>query len=148
MNADWSSPLLIQRLQDADILPTLQRLAVGAVILQKPTHLTAEQVLSIAHQHLPGLSRATVYSTLQLFVRRGLLRELVIDGESTVYDSNTAPHHHLYHLDTGLVEDLPLAAVRMTSLPDVGSDYELANIDVILRVRRRKPGPESHTAQP
>lgn len=139
MNAEWSSPVLIQRLQVAGVLPTLQRLAVGAVILRQPTHMTADQVLGVARAHLPGLSRATVYSTLQLFVRRGLLRELVIDGEATVYDSNTEPHHHLYYLETGLVEDLPPGAVRMASLPDIGGDFEVADVDVILRVRRRAP---------
>ena len=34
---------------------------------------------------------------------QGLLRELPIDGEATVYDSNLTPHHHLYHEDTGEV---------------------------------------------
>ena len=120
------------------MLPTLQRLAVGAVMLQRPVHMTAEQVLVAARDCVPGISRATVYSTLQMFVRHGLLRELLMDGEATIYDSNTLPHHHLYHVDTGLVEDLPCGQLRVSGLPELGEDMEMADIDVIIRVRSRK----------
>jgi Fe2+ or Zn2+ uptake regulation protein len=85
-------------------------MAVASVLLPQPVHMTADQVLAAARARLPSLSRATVYAVLQLFVRRGLLKELPIDGAATVYDSNTAPHHHLYDVDTGAVADLPHGA--------------------------------------
>ena len=143
MSTAWSSSKLHKRLADAGILPTLQRLAVGSVILQRPTHMTAEQVLTAARERVPGTSRATVYGTLQMFVRHGLLRELLIDNEATVYDSNMQPHHHLYHVETGEVEDLPEGALRVAALPELDKDLEIAEVDVILRVRRRARAPEA-----
>lgn len=134
----WSSPQLIQQFRTADVLPTLQRLAIGAVMLAYPTHMTAEQVLVAARECMPGISRATIYSTLQMFVRKGLLRELLMDGEATIYDSNTQPHHHLYNVDTGQVEDLPCGQLRVIGLPELGDGLEMADIDVIVRVRSRK----------
>lgn len=142
MNHPWSSISLHQRLRDAGVLPTLQRLAIGAVLLQCPTHMTAEQVLSAARVYLDNISRATVYGTLQLFVQHGLLRELLMDGGPTIYDSNTQPHHHLYHVDTGVVQDLPCGQLRVSGLPDLGDELEMSDVDVIVRVRSRKtPAP-------
>ena len=39
---------LQQRLREADVLPTLQRMAVAHVMLREPRHMTAEQVLRAA----------------------------------------------------------------------------------------------------
>jgi Fur family transcriptional regulator, iron response regulator len=138
MNA-WSTTAAQRRLRSAGIVPTLQRLVVAAVMLERPVHMTAEQVLSMARGRLPEISRATVYATLQLFVRSGLLKELPIDGEATVFDSNTAPHHHLYDVDTGQVTDLPIGALQVLGLADAIPGLELAGVDVIVRVRTTHP---------
>jgi Fur family iron response transcriptional regulator len=139
---------LQRRLRGADILPTLQRMAVASVMLEKPVHMTAEQVLAAARARLPGLSRATVYVVLKLFVRRGLLKELPIDGAATVYDSNMLPHHHLYNVDTGEVADLPPGALRVSGLPELDAGLELREVDVIVRVRGRRDAPaaDAHAA--
>lgn len=130
-----------QRLRAVDIQPTLQRMVVGAVLLPRHVHMTAEQVLSGAQALLPDISRATVYSVLKLFVRCHLLKELPIDGAATVYDSNIAPHHHLVDVDTGEVSDLPAGQLQVLGLPDLGQrlgpGLDLAEVDVIVRVRRR-----------
>lgn len=134
-------PGVQQRLRDTGVGITLQRLVIAAVMLERPVHLTAEQVLVAARQHLPEVSRATVYSTLQLFVRHGLLKELPFDGAATVFDSNTSPHHHLYHTDTGEVVDLPAGTVQVLGLPQLADGLELDEVDVIVRVRRRRDMP-------
>ena len=130
-----SAPALQLRLKSAQILPTLQRMAVASVLLDRPAHMTAEQVMRAARERLPGLSRATVYAVLQLFVRHGLLKELPIEGAATVYDSNIEPHHHLYDVVTGEVADLPLAQLQVLGLPEALGGMTLDGVDVILRVR-------------
>jgi Fur family iron response transcriptional regulator len=126
---------LQQRLRGAGVLPTLQRMAVASVMLARPVHLTAEQVLDRARQTLPEISRATVYAVLRHFVRQGLLKELPIEGASTVYDSNLSPHHHLYDVDTGAVVDLPAEALQVAGVAQAVQGLSLAGVDVILRVR-------------
>jgi len=126
---------LQQRLRAAGILPTLQRMAVAHVLLSHPVHMTAEQVMDAARRQVADLSRATVYAVLQLFVRRGLLKELPIDGAAAVYDSNTAPHHHLYDVDTGQVADLPADRLQVLGVQDALAGLQLAGVDVIVRVR-------------
>lgn len=136
-----TSAQLQQRLRHAGIQPTLQRIAVAAVLLPQPVHRTAEQVLLAARAVQPDISRATVYAVLQLFVRQGLLKELPIDGAATVYDSNLLPHHHLYHVDTGEVTDLPAGQLQVLGLPTLGDGLEMAEVDVIVRVRARAAAP-------
>ena len=115
--------------------PTLQRLAVAEVLLRRPCHMTADQVLEAARAHCCGLSRATVYAVLELFVRKGLVRELPIQGAATVFDSNTRPHHHLYDVDTGQMRDLAEDALKVVGLEEAASGLDLAGVDVIVRVR-------------
>lgn len=140
------STSLQERLRGAGILPTLQRLAVAAVLLPKRVHMTAEQVLQAAQLHLPGISRATVYSVMQLFVRGGLLRELPIDGAATVFDSNVASHHHIYNVDTGEVTDLPDGQLQIVGAPQLSGEVELSEVDIIVRVRNRLGGSAAVTA--
>lgn len=134
---------LQQRLLRAGIRPTLQRLAVASVLLGRPTHLTAEQVRAAALARLPDLSRATVYAVLQLFVARGLLKALPVDGAATVYDSTMEPHHHLYDVETGEVADLPLAKLQVLGLTEALAGMHLDSVDVIVRVRGLRRGAAS-----
>jgi len=126
---------LQSRLREKGILPTLQRMAVAQVLLARPAHMTAEQVLEAARRAMPELSRATVYAVLKLFVSLGLLKELPIDGHATVYDSNVQPHHHLYDIDSGHVVDLPEASLQVLGLSQAVGALELTGVDVIVRVR-------------
>lgn len=129
---------LRQRLREVGVLPTLQRLVVAAVMLDRPRHMTAEQVLQAAREREPRISRATVYVVLQLFVRSGLLRELPIVGAATVYDSNVQPHHHLYDIDSGVVSDLPDDRLTVLGVAEAIGGLQLAGVDVIVRVQRRR----------
>ena len=59
----------------------------------------------------PAISRATVYNTLNLLVRKGLLRQLVLAEGKVVFDPHLAPHHHFVDEATGAVHDIPWDAI-------------------------------------
>ncbi len=125
------------RLRRAGVSLTLQRLVIAQVLLARPVHLTADQVWSLARELMPEISRATVYNTLDLFERSNLLRRLIVDTEKVVFDSNVSPHHHLYDITTGEVADLAPGEVKVVGTPVLPPNLELADIDVVVRVRRR-----------
>jgi Fur family iron response transcriptional regulator len=54
-----------------------------------------------------------------------------------VYDSTTAPHHHLYNMDTGAVRDIADDELRVIGAPRLPEGVVLEEIDVIVRVRNR-----------
>ncbi|MEG0317781.1 MAG: transcriptional repressor, partial [Comamonas sp.] len=93
-------------------------------------------------------SRATVYNTLPLFVEKGLLRALRLDPERTVYDSRTDTHSHIYHEDTGMLEDLPAEMLQWPSLPVISENLELVGLDLIVRVRQRQAQGTAQQLQP
>jgi Fur family iron response transcriptional regulator len=81
------------------------------------------------------VSKATVYNTMNLFSRKGLVRTVEVDPERLYYDSTSKPHHHFYNVDTGELIDIPAASVQLaleTSLPE-GTVHE--GVDVVIRVR-------------
>jgi len=130
---------LVQRLRAAGLQPTRQRLAVAAVILSQPVHLTADQVLKALHIHAQSapaaidieasettrISRATVYATLAQFTQAGLLRALHSDG-AVVYDSHPTLHPHWLDLNSGQVHDLPPGvALRVEGLESLPAGWQL-----------------------
>ena len=129
---------LAERLRQAGLQPTRQRLALARVLLTSPVHMHAEQVLQAARQHYPNLSRATVYASLPLFAERGLLRALPLGLEQQVYDSSPEIHPHLLIEDSGEVLDLPPDCIRWDalSLPLPAANLEVIAIDMVVRVRR------------
>lgn len=128
---------LADRLRAQGVSLTLQRLVIARVLLSHPVHLTADQIWGRAKDIMPEISRATVYNTLDLFERSGLLRRLIIDAEKVVFDSNTAPHHHLYDSTTGEVIDIAPGELQVIGMPTLPPGVELEDVDVVVRVRRR-----------
>jgi Fe2+ or Zn2+ uptake regulation protein len=82
------------------------------------------------------LSRATVYNTLNLFVEKGLLRELVLAEGKSVFDPNVEAHHHFIDDRTGAIYDVPWGALRVSKV-DALEGYEVREYQVVLRGRRR-----------
>ena len=119
------------------ILATPQRLEIAGILLEKPQHLSAEQIIEVLRQHGSGVSKATVYNTLNLFVERGLVKECIVDPERRFYDSNTRAHHHFYDVDTGQLTDIPHELVRFAELPELPADGRMDSVEVIIRVRRQ-----------
>jgi len=121
------------------IAPTQQRIDIAAVLLERPQHVSAEQLLGRVSVLGGQASKATVYNTLRLFAERGLVREVFVDPTRVVYDSNTHPHHHLYEVESGHLEDIDSSLVSVASLPDLPPDTRLEGVDVVVRVRRSRP---------
>lgn len=130
---------LIATLQAHGIQPSAQRLAVAEYVLATREHPSADKVFARVRGKVPMISRATVYNTLNLLVREGLLRQLVLEEGRVVFDPNLAPHHHFIDDDSGRIEDLPLDTVRLGELR-LPRGYALREVSVVLRGRRRTAG--------
>lgn len=128
---------VVAMLHEAGITPTCQRIKIGEMLFSRPQHVSAEQVLTAMRQGKDEVSKATIYNTLGLFAEHGLVREVIIDPSRVFYDSNLAKHHHLYHLDSGELEDVAAEQVGISKLPKLADDVQLDGVDVVIRVRHR-----------
>jgi Fur family iron response transcriptional regulator len=125
--------LLVQ----CDISPTQQRRQIARILFERPQHLSAEQILERVNHEGIVASKATVYNTLGLFARKGLIREVIVDPSKVFYDSNTSTHHHFYHIDTGELQDIDAQQLVLHDLPIPPVGTELAGVDIIVRVRSK-----------
>lgn len=116
--------------------PTPQRLAVAEFVLKSDAHPTADAVLTNVRRKYPTVSRATVYNTLNLFVKRGLIRTQIVRGGTIVFDPNTGAHHHFIDEETGKVYDVPWGALKVTGEQAL-KGYEVREYQVIMRGRRK-----------
>ena len=127
--------LAVEILESGAVKPTRQRLAIARVLFARHQHLSADQVLLSANRAGADLSKATVYNTLNLFVEKGLIREVIVDPEKVFYDSNTGAHHHLYDIQTGEIIDIDAAEITVAGLPPLPEGKVAEGVDVIVRIR-------------
>ena len=127
---------IISRLRACGITPTHQRVQIGEVLFGKPQHVSAEQVLGMVNKGQEKVSKATVYNTLGLFAKNGLIHEVIIDPNKVFYDTNLEKHHHLYHIDTGTLEDIAADQIKIGQLPELPEGTVLEDVDVIIRLRK------------
>jgi Fur family transcriptional regulator, iron response regulator len=117
------------------ILPTPQRLEIAAILLEKPQHLSVEQVAERLRAQGSTVSKATVYNSLNLFGKKGLIKECLVDPARRIYDSTTRPHHHFFNADTGELSDIESESIAVTDLPDLPRGTRLESAELIIRVR-------------
>ena len=126
---------LADLLRSCGINPTHQRIEIAHALYSRYEHLSADQVLAIVNQRHPETSRATVYNTLNLFVGKKLIREVIVDPDRVFYDPNTAPHYHIYNVETGRLTDIDAQDVRIEGLPQLPPGMVTEGMDIIIRVR-------------
>ncbi|MCP5137381.1 MAG: transcriptional repressor [Gammaproteobacteria bacterium] len=131
-----STDAILAALRARGISPTQQRVDIARALLSRPQHLSADQVLALVNADRNSVSKATVYNTLGLFAEHGLIRQVIVDPTRVFYDSNIAPHHHLYQIDDGSLSDISLNSVKLDGLPPLPKGTEIDGIDVIVRVRK------------
>ncbi len=119
------------------ILPTPQRLEIARILLERPQHLSADQIIERLRRKKSAVSKATVYNTLKLFSEHGLVKECMVDPVRKFYDSTTYAHHHFYNVDMGELSDIPDAQVSFKEFPDLPAGTECESIEVLIKVRNR-----------
>lgn len=107
---NWlSRKSLLAVLEDRGIRLTPQRRALVEELQNASTHLDANELLQRAHRRDARVNRATVYRTLDLLKRHGLVDELDLmhlHGEKHYYEVRTKRDHvHLACFECGRIEE-------------------------------------------
>ncbi len=130
---------LEQRLRDAGMRPTRQRLALADLLLSKgDRHISAEELHEEAVTVGVPVSLATVYNTLHQFNEAGLLRAVSVESAKTYFDTNVSDHHHFFFEDQDMVVDVPASHITVSDLPEPPEGMEIARVDVIVRLREKQ----------
>ena len=97
---------VVKRLQNHNIKPSVQRIAIMTYLMEHRTHPTVDEIYTALAPSIPTLSKTTVYNTLKLLSEQGAAQTLTIDERNTCYDAETSPHAHFLCKQCGKIYDL------------------------------------------
>ena len=133
----YTRDTLVEMLRRHGISPTHQRIEIAYALFARGEHLSADQILATVNNRHSETSKATVYNTLNLFLEKKLIREVIVDPHKVFYDPNTNAHHHIYNLDTGELTDIDASQIEIAGLPQPPEGMVTDGVDIIVRVRSR-----------
>ncbi len=125
-------------LSGAGLRPTRQRLSLAALLVGdgKNRHVTAESLFDAVRGAGEKVSLATVYNTLRAFCDAGLMREVMVDGSKSYFDTRIDDHPHFFWEDSATLTDAPADQLEIARLPEAPEGAEVAKVDVVIRLRR------------
>ena len=128
----------IKKLDDNGIRPTKQRMILAKLLFEKgKRHISAEDLFDEVKKEDRKISLATIYNTLKQFTTLGLIREIVVDQNKSLYCTNKESHYHLYIEDEAKIIDIPTKNIDL-NIPSIPACLALHNVDVIVRIRTLK----------
>ena len=128
----------IKQLINNGIRPTKQRMILAKLLFEKgDRHISAEELYEEVKKDNRKIALATIYNSLKQFRKIGLLKELVVDQNKSIYCTNHDKHYHLYIEDEGKLIDIPQENIDL-NIPEIPACLKLHNIDIIIRFRTLK----------
>ena len=128
----------IKKLENGGLRPTKQRMVLAKLLFEKgKRHVSAEELYDEVRKEDRKISLATVYNTLKQFTKLGIIKEIVVDQNKSLYCNDYKSHYHLYIEDEGKVVDIPTENIDL-NVPSIPACLSLHNVDVIVRVRTLK----------
>lgn len=125
---------VINILREKGVKITLQRRFVIESVLNDRTHPCAEDVYFKVKKKLPEISLATVYQTLDLLEREGLLLKISFPDGKSHFDPFIKPHFHFYCENCGKIEDRNV--MNENPLKDIikreKTDFEVKNYTIMV----------------
>ncbi len=119
---------LVDRLRMRSVRVTPQRLAIAEAVLNSSDHPTVQQIYERVRDHFPSMTLATIYSTLGVQERSGLIQELPFERMSR-YEPNMDPHVNRVCIGCETVMDADAgqeAVVRLRNRILNESDFQVA----------------------
>jgi Fe2+ or Zn2+ uptake regulation protein len=84
---------------------TSQRLEIINLLSKETTHPGARDILKRVRKKAPQISMSTVYYTLDILKKEGLIREIAFYDKDNRYDVNISNHLNLICTKCGKIED-------------------------------------------
>ena len=85
---------------------THQRSEIYRELAGTKEHPDAETIYTRVRKRIPAISLDTVYRTLRLLEKKGLIARVGSVGERTRFDADTNRHHHFVCTECGFIGDI------------------------------------------
>ena len=131
----YSKPL--EQLSSVGLRPTSQRMILAKLLFDGTRrHVTAEMLRYEVLNSQKKVSLATIYNTLHLFTKLGLLREIIVDSDYSYFDTNTTNHHHFYREDTRELIDIDESDIQIGYLPKPPDGNQITSVEIVVRTKK------------
>lgn len=91
-----------------DIRPLRKRTLIYNYLITNKNHPTVEKIYKELLPLAPSLSKTTVYNVLNLFLEKGMVQTINIEGNELRYDADISTHGHFKCNDCGQVFDFDI----------------------------------------
>jgi Fe2+ or Zn2+ uptake regulation protein len=124
---------ILARLKELGIRPTPQRQEIIQALLDRSEQgaqpLSAEDVLLRVRGHYPGVSLDTVYRTLAILKKSGLVNEVNFRDDCRRFELclHGKHHHHLVCLGCGHYCEVPFCPVDLMSVQNCYPEFQIAD---------------------
>jgi Fur family iron response transcriptional regulator len=127
----------IEKLRETGLRPTKQRVKICEVLYkrEKTFHFTINELLKkISEENNEKISLATVYNTVHAFKKKGYLKEITLNNDSTYFDTNTSHHHHFYDNSTKELIDLNDEDVEKIQINKTLPGKKISSVEILVKV--------------
>ena len=137
---------IVGRLGERGYRLTPQRLMILSAIESSEDHISAEEIYAQVAAKYPHVNISTVYRTLELLKRLGMVYEIDLgEGRIRYHAEESGHHHHLVCQNCNKVIDIDeafLSSLRDTLLRDYNFQAELRHVAIFGRCGdcRKKSG--------
>ena len=126
MEERLSSIDIAQILRSEGFKVTPQRIAIYQALTGHHNHPTAELIYQSLRAEHPSMSLATVYKTMEIFEKIGLVKVLDVGDDCARYDWDTQNHSHIRCTVCNKVEDLMgIDSKAISKIVEEGSEYRV-----------------------
>jgi len=88
------------------------------------SHPTADEIYTSLKKSIPSLSKTTVYNSLDVLKKYGLIKALTICGSEHRYDFKHEMHQHFHCKECGRIIDIELKCPNIEKIIEKGYKIE------------------------
>ena len=114
----------VKLLKEDSIKITPQRLEILRYLDSHRTHPTVEEIFSELKQKNPSLSKTTVYNSVEILRKHGLIQSVSISISETRYDFKNKMHHHFLCKKCGKIMDIDIECPNINKVMKEGYKIE------------------------
>jgi Fur family ferric uptake transcriptional regulator len=128
---------IVDKLAERGYRLTPQRLMILSAIEESDSHISAEEIHARIVSRYPNVNISTVYRTLELLKRLGLVTETDMgEGRVRYHPAEKGHHHHLVCQECGAIIDLDeslLTPLKSALLREYGFSADLKHLAILGR---------------
>jgi Fe2+ or Zn2+ uptake regulation protein len=110
----------VKILKGKNLKITPQRLVVLKYLGEHCTHPTTDEIYTNLKSNNPSLSKTTVYNSLQVLEKYGIVQSITISGSELRYDIKERMHHHFLCKKCGRIIDIEIECPNLGKLLKCG----------------------------